>query len=152
MYGIITRIRKFDEIWLKCIKLFAVRVALSLFCYFSCLSMLLLITECPLKWLPALPLKQYRYWRRCTPKGKIFTIPNPVLCFLQWLFTLSVYCFSTCWYISMRWKLLVCKQLVLCFFCSWHVHLDKFYLLVTYLSWRGPNELIFYQLFLEFTK
>lgn len=152
MYGIITHIRKFDEIWLKCIKLFAVRVALFSFLLFQLLSMLLLITECPLKWLPALPLKQYRYWRRCTLKGKIFTVPNHVLCFLQWLFSLSVYCFSTSWYIPMRWKLLVCKQLALRFFCSWHVRLDNFYLLVTYLSWRVPNELIFYHLFWEFIK
>ncbi|KAJ0076027.1 hypothetical protein Patl1_33996 [Pistacia atlantica] len=54
----------------------------SWICWDQACGMFGIITHirCPLKWLPALPLKQYPYWRRCTPEGKDSHIRLTAIC------------------------------------------------------------------------
>ena len=47
-------------------------VAFTILCLYLPNEDICLIPVCPLKWLHALLLKQYPYWRRCTPEGKNF--------------------------------------------------------------------------------
>ena len=72
-------------------------VAFTILCLYLPNEDICLIPVCPLKWLHALLLKQYPYWRRCTPEGKNF-LPQTTnfVSFLFFFFFFPFFLFVGC--------------------------------------------------------
>ena len=73
-------------------------VAFTILCLYLPNEDICLIPVCPLKWLHALLLKQYPYWRRCTPEGKNF-LPQTTN-FVSFLFFFFFFLFSFAFYFN----------------------------------------------------